>query len=59
MSKDYHDCKWLYLGDSDIAQIVLRTNNGAKTVFMAIHHGRYRQSMTKAIITTAKRQAMP
>ena len=32
MLKDYQDCKWLYLGESDIAQIVLRTNNGAKTI---------------------------
>lgn len=32
MTKNYHDCKRLYLGESDIAQIILRTNNGAKAI---------------------------
>lgn len=32
MAKNYHECKRIYLGASDIAQLVLRTDNGAKAI---------------------------
>lgn len=32
MAKNYHDCKRLYFGESDIAQLILRTDNGVKTI---------------------------
>ncbi len=32
MVKNYHECKRIYLGESDMAQLILRTDNGVKAI---------------------------
>lgn len=32
MANNYHECPRMYLGESDMAQLILRTDNGVKTI---------------------------